>query len=50
MTTNTGWLLIRRSLHDPQFVINMEWDAEQATYPEEVRLREKLDSYSELTF
>ena len=50
VTTKTGWLLIRRSLHDPQFVINMEWDREQATYPEEMRLREKLDSYSELTF
>ena len=50
VTTKTGWLLIRRSLHDPQFVINMEWDGEQATYPEEMRLREKLDSYSELTF
>ena len=50
VTTKTGWLLIRRSLHDPQFVINMEWDVEQAAYPEEERLREKLDSYSELTF
>jgi phosphomannomutase len=50
VTTQTGWLLIRRSLHDPQFVINMEWNTKQAAYPEEVLLREKLDSYSELTF
>jgi len=48
VTTSTGWILVRKSLHDPQIPINIESDVEGGTAPLKASVLECLSAFDGL--
>ena len=48
VTTDNGWILVRKSLHDPQIPINIESDIPGGITPLENRVRSFLDAFDGL--
>ena len=48
VTTANGWILVRKSLHDPQIPVNIESDVEGGTEPLKVAVVDCLSGFSSL--